>query len=100
MLNKSSSTFRIFLSSCHPEQARPIPQSGKGGRSRRIPIYFLYHSASGSSHKTLLNSFASIAPFAVKFQISLAGSWLSAQFVWLLLSDDPILGEEGRQTWM
>src|SRR5437588_541981 len=63
MLNKNSSTFRIFLCSCHPEQARPTQE---GGRSRRIPIYFLCHAASGSSHKTLLNSFASVAPFAVK----------------------------------
>src|SRR5437016_5437167 len=58
MLNKNSSTFRIFLCSCHPEQARPTKE---GGRSRRIPIYFLCHAASGSSHKTLLNSFASVA---------------------------------------
>src|SRR5205823_2016500 len=66
MLNQNSPTFRIFLSSCHPKQAQPTKE---GGRCRRIPICFLCHAASGSSHEAPLNSFASVVPFAVKFQI-------------------------------
>src|SRR5947207_14399038 len=77
MLNKSSSTFRIFRTPVI--QSKPDRRRREGAveepvlsGAERIPIYFLCHAASGSSHKTLLNSFASVAPFAVKFQISLA----------------------------
>ena len=78
MLNKNSSTFRIFLSSCHPEQARPTKEEGR--RRRACPERSRRNHENVSSAmqhqgvltKTPLNSLASVAPFAVKFQISLS----------------------------